>query len=159
MWLIDWSSWVFLALIEILKQHDKETGSDINSDFSGRLQEMDFVRYERDVKKDEKYYLSLLKSSTGSSSLVAADPAAPQMSDRGRSLLRLHQEERVQLLSSSDGSFDYIKAAKVAKDAIAVWSPTVWAPSSTVSPRWWYIEPTTPQIQIPISFVEDKSYG
>jgi hypothetical protein len=116
---------VFLALIEILKQHDKETGSDINSDFSGRLQEMDFVRYERDVKKDEKYYLSLLKSSTGSSSLVAADPAAPQMSDRGRSLLRLHQEERVQLLSSSDGSFDYIKAAKVAKDAIAVWSPTV----------------------------------
>jgi hypothetical protein len=116
---------VFVAFIEILKQHDKETGSDMYSDFSGRLQEMDFVRYERAVKQDEKYCLSLLKSSTGSSSLVAADPAAPQMSNRGRNLLHLLQEERVQLLSSSDGSFDYIEAAKVAKAAIAVWSPTV----------------------------------
>lgn len=116
---------MFVAFIEILKQHDQETGSDISSDFSGRLQEMDFVRYARDVKQDAKYCLSLLKSSTGSSSLVAADPAAPQMSDRGRNLLRRLQEEQVQLLSSSDGSFDYIEAAKVAEDAIAAWSPTV----------------------------------
>jgi hypothetical protein len=124
--LIDRSSWVFVAFIKILKKHDRITGSDISHDFSKQtLQNMDFVVYVSAVKKDAKHCLSLLKSSTGSSSLVAADPAAPQMSNRGRNLWLRLQQERVQLLSSSDGSFDYIEAAKVAKDAIAAWSPTV----------------------------------
>jgi hypothetical protein len=124
--LTDRSSWVFVAFIKILKKHDRITGSDISHDFSKQtLQNMDFVVYVSAVKKDAKYCLSLLKSSTGSSSLVAADPAAPQMSSRGRNLWLRLQQERVQLLSSSDGSFDYIEAAKVAKDAIAAWSPTV----------------------------------
>jgi len=98
----------------------------ISHDFSEQtLQNMDFVVYVSAAKKDAKYCLSFLKSSTGSSSLVAADPAAPQMSNRGRNLWLRLQQERVQFLSSSDGSFDYIEAAKVAKDAIAAWSPTV----------------------------------
>jgi hypothetical protein len=117
---------VFVAFIKILKKHDRITGSDISHDFSKRtLQNMDFVVYVSAVKKDAKYCLSLVKSSTGSSSSVAADPAAPQMSDRGRNIWLRLQQEQVQFLSSSDGSFDYIEAAKVAKDAIAAWFPTV----------------------------------
>lgn len=117
---------MFVAIIKILKKHDRITGSDMSHDFSKQtLQNMDFVVYVSAVKKDAKYCLSLLNSSTGSSSLVAADPAAPQMSNRGRDLSLRLQQERVQLLSSRDGSFDYMEAAKVAKDAIAAWSPTV----------------------------------
>ncbi len=117
---------MFVAFIKILKKHYRITGSNISHDFSEQtLQNMDFVVYVSAVKKDAKYCLSLLKSSTGSSSSVAADPAAPQMSNRGRNLWLRLQRERVQFLRSSDGSFDYIEAAKVVKDAIASWSPTV----------------------------------
>jgi hypothetical protein len=117
---------VFVAFIKILKKHDRITGSDISHEFSKQtLQNMDFVVYVSAVKKDAKYCLSLLKSSTGSSSLVSADPGAPQMSNRGRKLWLCLQQKRVQFLRSSDGSFDYIEAAKVAKDAIAAWSPRV----------------------------------
>ncbi len=108
---------MFVAFIKILKKHDRKTDSDISRDFSERLQEMDFVFYERAVKQDAKYCLSLVGSSTGSSSSVAADRPAPRMSDRGRKLWLDLQQERVQFLSSSDGNFDYIEAAKVAKVA------------------------------------------
>jgi hypothetical protein len=57
------------------------------------------------------------ESSTGSSSSAAAHPS-PLMSTRGRRELSLHlRQQRLQLLSSSDGGFNYITAAKAAKAA------------------------------------------
>jgi hypothetical protein len=111
---------VFVAFIEILKKHDEETHSYISGHFSDLLQKMDFVCYVRAVKQDAKSCLSLLGSSTAPSS-----SEAPPMSSRGKKLWLRLQQERLQFLISSDGNFDYIEAAKVAKDAIAAWSPTV----------------------------------
>jgi hypothetical protein len=56
------------------------------------------------------------ESSTGSSSSAAADPS-PLMSTRGREVSLHLRQQRLQLLNSSDGSFNYITAAKAAKAA------------------------------------------
>ncbi len=111
---------MFVAFIEILRKHDEETGSYISGHFSNLLQNMAFVCYGRAVKRDAKSCLSLLGSST-----VSSSSEAPPMSSRGKNLWLSLQQERLQSLISSDGNFDYIEAAKVAKDAIAAWSPTV----------------------------------
>jgi hypothetical protein len=55
------------------------------------------------------------ESSTGSSS-SAAHPS-PLMSTRGRELSLHLRQQRLQLLSSNDGGFNYIRAAKAAKAA------------------------------------------
>ncbi len=143
-WLIDWSSWVFVAFLNILKKHDRITGSQIRRKFCmQRLNHMDFVLYASAVNEDAEYCLSLLKripnphmrsstrgwtlprsqtthvqsdceSSTGSSSSAAAHPS-PLMSTRGRELSLHLRHQRLQLLSSSDGDFNYITAANAAK--------------------------------------------
>ncbi len=143
-WLIDWSSWVFVAFLNILKKHDRITGSQILRKFCmQRLNHMDFVLYASAVNEDAEYCLSLLKripnphmrsstrgwslprpqttqsdceSSTGSSSSAAAHPS-PLMSTRGRELSLHLRQQRLQLLSSSDGDFNYIAAANAAKAA------------------------------------------
>jgi hypothetical protein len=107
---------VFEAFIQILKKHDEETGSNISRRFSVRLKQMDFVRYLPAVKQDAKCRLSLLGSSTGSSSSVT-----PRMTSRAKKVCLSLQQERLQFLS--DGNFNYIEAAKAAKDVIAAWSP------------------------------------
>ncbi len=56
------------------------------------------------------------ESSGGSSSSAAAHPS-PLMSTRGRELSLHLRQQRLQLLNSSDGSFNYIPAAKAAKAA------------------------------------------
>jgi ribosomal protein L33 len=56
------------------------------------------------------------ESSTGSSSSTAAHPS-PVMSTRGRELSLHLRQQRLQLLSSSDGDFNYITAANAAKAA------------------------------------------
>ncbi len=145
-WLIDWSSWLFVAFLKILEKHDRITGSQIRRKFSlQRLNHMDFVLYASAVNEDAEYCLSLLKripdpnmrsgtrgwslprsqtthvqsdceSSTGSSSSAAAHPS-PVMSTRGRELSLHLRHQRLQLLSSSDGRFNYITAANAAKAA------------------------------------------
>ncbi len=99
-WLIDWSSWVFVAFLNILKKHDRITGSQIRRKFCmQKLNHLDFVLYASAVNEDAEYCLSLLKripsstrswslrrsqtthvqsdceSSTGSSSSAAAHPS------------------------------------------------------------------------------------
>ncbi len=141
-WLIDWSSWVFVGFLNILKKHDRITGSQIRRKFCmQRLNHTDFVLYASAVNAE--YCLSLLKripnphmrsstrgwslprlqtthvqseQSTGSSSSAAAHPS-PLMSTRGRNVSLHLRQQRLQLLSSSDGDFNYITAANAAKAA------------------------------------------
>ncbi len=145
-WLIDWSSRVFVAFLNILKKHDRITGSQIRRKFCMQtLNHTDFVLYASAVNEDAEYCLSLLnripdpntrpgtrgwflprsqtthvqsdcESSTGSSSSAAAHPS-PLMSTRGRELSLHLRQQRLQLLSSSDGDFNYITAANAAKAA------------------------------------------
>ncbi len=146
-WLIDWSSWVFVAFLKILKKHDRITGSHIRRKFClEKLNYMDFVLYASAVNEDAEYCPSLLKkipnphmrSGTRGWSLprpqtthvqewlwiirriiiisAAAHPS-PLMSTRGREVSLHLRQQRLQLLNSSDGSFNYITAAKAAKAA------------------------------------------
>jgi len=145
-WLIDWSSWVFVAFLNILKKHDRITGSQIRRKFCmQRLNHTDFVLYASAVNEDAEYCLSLLEriptphmrsstrgwslprlqtthgqsdceQSTGSSSSAAAHPS-PLMSTRGREVSLHLRQQRLQLLGSSDGDFNYITAANAAKAA------------------------------------------
>jgi hypothetical protein len=145
-WLIDGSSWVFVAFLKILKKHDRITGIHIRQKFCMQtLNHMDFVLYASVVNEDAEYCLSLLKripnphmrsstrgcslprsktthvqsdceSSSGPSSSAAAHPS-PLISTRGRELSLHLWQQRLQLLNSSDGSFNYITAAKAAKAA------------------------------------------
>ncbi len=135
---------MFVAFLNILKKHDRITGSQIRRKFCmQRLNHMDFVLYASAVNEDAEYCLSLLQripnphmrsstrgwslrrsqtthvqcdceSSTGSS--AAAHPS-PLMSTRGRELSLHLRQQRLQLLSSSDGDFNYITAANAAKAA------------------------------------------
>ncbi len=132
---------MFVAFLNILKKHDRITGSQIRRNFCmQKLNHLDFVLYASAVNEDAEYCLSLLKripsstrcwslrrsqtthvqsdceSSTGSSSSAAAHPS-PVMSTRGRELSLLLRQQRLQLLSSSDGDFNYITAANAAKAA------------------------------------------
>jgi hypothetical protein len=92
---------------------------------------MDFVLYGSGVNEDAEYCLSLLnriadrnmRSGTrgwslhaGSSSSEAAHPS-PLMSTRGRELSLHLRQQRLQLLNSVDGGFNYINAAKATKAA------------------------------------------
>ncbi len=137
---------MFAAFLNILKKHDRITGSQIRRKFCMEtLNHMDFVLYASAVNEDAEYCLSLLKtipnphmrsstrgwslprsetthvqsdceSSTGSSSSAAAHPS-PLMSTRGRELSLHLRQQRLQALSSRDGDFNYIAAAKAAKAA------------------------------------------
>jgi hypothetical protein len=161
-WLIVWSSWVFVAFLKILKKHDRITGSHIRREFCMEtLNHMDFVLYASAVNEDAEYCLSLLKripnphmrsstrgwslprsqtthvqsdceSSTGSSSSAAAHPS-PLMSTRGRELSLHLRQQRLQLLSSSDGRFNYIRAANAAKAANHMVCNTVSSTSKSES--------------------------
>jgi hypothetical protein len=92
---------------------------------------MDFVLYASAVNEEAEYCLSLLnkipdpntRSGThswslhaGSSSSEAAHPSL-LMSTRGRELSLHLRQQRLQLLNSIDGGFNYINAAKAAKAA------------------------------------------
>ncbi|CAM6036385.1 unnamed protein product [Sphagnum compactum] len=57
------------------------------------------------------------ESSIGSSSSSAAAHPSPLMSTRGRELSLHLRQQRLQLLNSIDGGFNYINAAKAAKAA------------------------------------------
>ncbi len=137
---------MFVAFLKILEKHDRITGSHIRRKFClETLNHMDFVLYASAVNEDAEYCLSLLnripdpnmrsatrgwslprsqtthvhsdcESSTQSSSPAAAHPF-PLMSTRGRELSLHLRQRRLQVLISSDGDFNYIKAAKAAKAA------------------------------------------
>jgi hypothetical protein len=160
--LIDWSSWVCVAFLKILKKHDRITGSQIHRKFCmQRLNHMDFVLYASAVNEDAEYCLSLLnripdpnmrsgtrgwslprsqtthvqsycESSTGSSSSAAAHPS-PLMSTRGRELSLHLRQQRLQLLNSRDGDFNYITAANAAKAANRMVCNTVSSTSNSES--------------------------
>ncbi len=121
---------------------------------------MDFVLYASAANEDAEYCLSLLKripdpnmrsgirgclprsqttrvqsdceSLTGSSSSAAAHPS-PLMSTRARELSLHLRQQRLQILSSSDGSFNYIRAAKAAKAANHMVCNTVSSTSNSES--------------------------
>ncbi len=78
------------------------------------------------------HVLSDCESSTGSSSPAAAHPS-PLKSTRGRELSLHLRQQRLQLLSSSDGGFNYITAAKAAKAANHMVCNTVSSTSNSES--------------------------
>ncbi len=138
---------MFVAFLKILEKHDRITGSHIRRKFCMQtLNHMDFVLYASAVNEDAEYCLSLLnripdpnmrsgprgwylprsqtthvqsdgESSTQSSSSSAAAHPSPPMSTRGRELSLHLRQQRLQLLSSSDGDFNYSTAANAAKAA------------------------------------------
>ncbi len=138
---------MFVAFLKLLEKHDRITGSRIRRKFCMQtLNYMDFVLYASAVNEDAEYCLSLLNRipdpnmrsgtrgwylprsqtthvqsdgelSTQSSSSSAAAHPSPLMSTRGRELSLHLRQQRLQLLSSSDGDFNYITAASAAKAA------------------------------------------
>ncbi len=123
---------MFVAFLKILEKHDGITGSHIRRKFCLQtLNHMDFVLDASALNEDAEYCVSLLnripdpnmRSGTrgwsldaGSSSSEAAHPS-PLMSTRGRELSLHLRQQRLQLLNSIDGGFNYINAAKAAKAA------------------------------------------